>query len=180
MKSSFKKVLKEKRGFFTIEYVMSLLIFIILFSFVYDLTLIVVQRNRATNVLQSMVRVVQVQSGLEPTVPTYFPTVGNSYLRSETFLNNSKRLLSDLGINPDSVVVSLSGTSIDGSSLDAEVKADSNLQLKYKTPFTVKLTYRYQFTIWSNFVPGLNDCEQTLTSVGYAEYKQNYDEWDGE
>lgn len=69
---------------------------------------------------------------------------------------------------------------MDGSSLEAVVRPDSHLQLKYKTPFTVKLTYRYRFSIWSHFAPGLGDCEQTLTSVGYAEYKQNFDEWEGE
>lgn len=172
--------LKNKKGFITIEYVMSLLIFVLLFSFVFDLTLLTVQRNRATNILQSMVRVVQVQSGLETSTPANFPSIGNSYLTTSTFIANSKTLFSDVGINPDTVKIELSGTLSNGNPVSTELSPTTTIQLKYKTPFTVRLTYDHSFSIWSHFVPGLRSCEQTITSVGLAEYKQNYDIWEGE
>lgn len=172
--------LKNQKGMFSVEYVMSFLIFILLFSFIFDLTLIVAQRNRATNILQSMVRVVQVQSGLETTVPTYFPSVGNSYLTTSDFIENSHQLFSNVGIDDSTIQIELSGISAEGSDVSTVIESGTDVQLKYKTPFTLKLSYQYSFSIWSQFVPGLESCEQTLTSVGLAEYKQNFDEWEGE
>ena len=177
---NFSKPLKNKRGMLTIEYVMSFMILIMLISFIYDLTLVVVQRNRATSILQSMTRVVQVQSGVERKIPDYFPSVGNSYLKSDVFEANSKRLLEAVGIDPKTVVVEIIGTSANGTPINTVVTPVSDIQLKYKAPFTVKLTYRYSFSLWSQFVPGLENCEQVLTAVGYSEYKQDYDKWEGE
>lgn len=178
--SLVRQKINEKRGMITIEYVMSFLIIIMLISFIYDLSLVVVQRNRVATILQDMTRVVQVQSGVETSTPTYFPTVGNSYLKSEVFVRNSKLLLKDVGIDPNTVTIEIIGTSVTGNPIDQVVDPYSQIQLKYKTPFTVKLTYRYGFSLWSQFIPGLSNCEQSLTSVGFAEYKQNYEEWESE
>lgn len=179
-KQWLKGVWKNKRGMITVEHVISLLIFVTLFSFTYDLTLIVVQRNRASNILQDMARIVQVQGGVERTTPAYFPKVGDSYLRTETFIKNSKTLFSQVGIDPETVEVRLIGTSVTGDPIDVVLSSSSDVQLKYKTPFTLEVSYRYTFSIWSHFAPGLEDCSQTLASVGFTEYKQNFDEWDGE
>lgn len=177
---SYVAKLKNKKGMISIEYVMSFLTFIILISFVYDLAIIVTQRNRAVNVLQDIVRVVQVQSGVETSTPTYFPTVGNSYLRSDVFVSRAQSLFANLGIDPDTVVIEIVGTDLNGNPITREVTPNQSIQLKYKTPFTVRVSYNYSFSIWSNFAPGFNDCQQSITSTGLAEYKQNFDNWDGE
>lgn len=174
------KPLKNKRGMLMIEYVMSFMIIVMLISFLYDLTLVVVQRNRAMTVLQSMARVVQVQSGIEPTRPTYFPTTGDSYLRSSVFMQRATALLEGTGIDSTGISIEITGTNLSGSSVTEVVDAHTDLQLKYKTPFTIKLTYEHQFTLWAQFIPGLERVQQEITTVGLAEYKQNFDNWEGE
>ena len=102
------------------------------------------------------------------------------YLRSDVFVSRAQSLFENLGINPETVVIEIEGIDLNGNPITREITPNQSIQLKYKTPFTVRVSYNYSFSIWSNFAPGFNDCQQSITSTGLAEYKQNFDNWDGE
>ena len=176
-----KERLKNKKGMLSIEYMISFLIFLVLLTFTADLAVLSVKRNQMTKFSQTIVRTVRTQSGLMWEMPTNFPGSKDSYVTSSEVANAFLKKLTDLGLPTTDATIVLEGTNIHGQQKTYTIKPgqEASANLKYQTPFTVTLKFKYKWGLFTSFMKN-NEGMLTITSSGYTEYNQNSDNWEGE
>lgn len=171
--------IKEKRGSNTIEYAIALLIFVLLFAFFVDLALITWKFVVTSQVANSSIKILDVQSGVTTTIPSGFP--GNKgYVTSSELYNNIQKKLKDAA-NIEDFTVTLKGYDKNGGGTSTTVLGP-NTQFKVdyrgRIQMEIQVKYRWGFT---KIIPGL-DAEKNIVAVrsGITEFKYNYDKWIGE
>ena len=181
MVKQIKEKLKNKKGMLSIEYMISFLVFLVLLTFTVDLAVLSVKRNQMTKFSQTVVRQIKVQSGALATMPTNFAGSDSSYVTSSDLTSAFTRKLTDLGLSTANASIVIEGTSRTGSprTYTFQPGRTASADLKYQTPFTVTLKFKYKWGFFSSF---LTDSEgmMTVVSSGYTEYNQNADQWEGE
>ena len=176
-----KEKIKDKKGMLSIEYMISLLIFLTLLTFTVDLAILSVKRNQMTKFSQTVVRHIRTQSGLMWETPTNFPGTDDTYLTSSEAANAFRQQLVNLGLPTSDAVMILEGTNIHGAQRTYEIKPgqEASANLKYQTPFKLTLKFKYHWGLFSSFMTD-NEGTLTISTSGYTEYNQNADVWEGD
>lgn len=165
---------KNKKGMTSIEIVIGMLIFIIVFSFLVDTVLIMWKFAVVAQTNTEVARITGLQGGARTSAPTGYPGGNNSYLTIHQLnsLVNDKMKSAGFKDNEWSMTI--------GSGGRIGANGVSSVEHDYKQTFSTKLNAKYRWSFMSNWLP-LN-LEQTLTSkrMTISEWKYNYSIWDGE
>lgn len=98
MLNNIKKKLANRKGMSTIEFAISLMVFIMLFSYVFDLCLITYKQYAVAEQATQMARQIAKQSGVEKTTPYNFPGKGDNYYTMPELYNIMERKMDNLNI----------------------------------------------------------------------------------
>lgn len=166
-------MLKNKKGSSAIEVTIGLLVFILMFGFFYDLTIITWKFVVTTQVANSMSRVLAIQGGVMPYTPANFPGGDKAYITSEELVENVREQLEGKA-NIENYTVTINGVELDEG---------TNLSIDYGQKIVVEVTSYYDWDIFSDFLPFgsyLSGKKIVAKRSSLSEFKFNYDSWIGE
>lgn len=175
-------MLQNKKGMFSIEYAITLMIFLMILTFTLDFAVISVKRNSMSQFSQTVVRQVRVQSGLERTMPDNFPGTESTYATTDQIRDAFFNKLQGLGLDSDGAEMVIEGINTSGSNQTWTISEGSlpNVLLDYQSPFTVKLTFKYRWGFFSSFMTSDPEKKFTVKSTGITEYNRDADQWEDE
>ena len=169
MINKIKKIL-NKKGFFSIEFTIIMLIVATVIAFMVDVTIIGVQRANMSRELQSLVNLVEKQSGIQGTMPAGFPGQTDTYYTPSRFVS----LLEE--IKENNSLTSLSVT-INGR----EITDRTEFVFNHKETFEMKMEYGTSWGFLSKLIPSVSsDKIYSQQAIGFTEFKGDYDIWGGE
>lgn len=178
MLNKIKKKLANQEGMSTIEFAISFLVFIMLFSFIFDLSLITYKQYVVSEQATQMARQIAKQSGCENATPNNFPGGNANYYTQLELYKVMERKMSNLKIpNSDWKVVVKSKSSA-GSSSTRQFTLSNNvnnkgIQTQYRDYITVQVTYNYTWGLWSQFIPTTAKGQTIVERSAFSEYNHN-------
>lgn len=160
IKDLYKKI-KSKKGFLAIEIVIGMFMFLLILSFLTDVSLLTWKFNAISHANSSLARTVGIQGGLLSSTPVNFPGGDENYVTISEMDSRIKEIMDKAGVEEYSYTVTPN-------------KAD------YGEYITTTITAKYKWSLLSNFIPG--DVEHELVSkrTVMSEFKYRYDSFKGE
>ena len=182
MLNKIKKKLANQKGMSTIEFAISLMVFIMLFSYIFDLCLITYKQYAVAEQATQMARQIAKQSGVERTTPFNFPGGDENYYTMTELYDIMNRKMGNLNI-PESdwnVRVSVVDKSQPSQSQKRTILLQKNpgqntpnLRTNYRDPISVEVTYDYSWGLWSQFIPGIARGTTVVERSSFSEYNHN-------
>lgn len=166
--------LKNKKGASTIEIVIGLMIFILLFGFMLDLIVLTWKFNVVAQTNTQIARIAGLQGGIQSSAPNGWAGGNSSYISSSQMQRTVLDKMNSAGIKPGDWTVRIgNGTITSGS-------AGQSKRYDYLETFTTKVEVRYTWDFMSMMLPG--NFSQSLSSErpAMSEWKYNYNIWTGE
>lgn len=178
---------KSKRGMSTIEFVIGLFIFIILFSFLFDLFLVSYRNYAVSNEATKLIRVLSNQSGIKRFSEPNFPGGDEAYLTVNEMYDRINRKLTSLGISDDEWKAIIRVKNKKASTSTKEIKRTyvlkkdtAGIVSDYRDYIELEIQYNYKWSIWSQFLPTEIEGSNDVVRYGFSEYKADYATWEGE
>lgn len=182
MLNKIKKKLANQKGMSTIEFAISLMVFIMLFSYIFDLCLITYKQYAVAEQATQMARQIAKQSGVERTTPFNFPGGAENYYTVSELYSIMERKMGNLNIPNSDWTVKVS--TVDKSQpsqmqnknliLVKNPGANTpNLRTNYRDPISVEVTYNYTWGLWSQFIPGIAKGTTVVERSSFSEYNHN-------
>lgn len=179
MKEKIRKKLVNQKGISTLEFVISFLVFIMLFSFIFDLTLITYKQYAISEQATQMAHQIAKQSGIELSTPYNFPGGGENYYTTTELYDVMERKMSNLSIPSSDWSVVISSKDKSAPSY-AQIKSftlarnHTGIRSNYGDYVSVKVTYNYKWGLWSQFVPGEVAGTMVVERHAFSEYNHDY------
>ena len=176
------KYIKNTKGASSIEFVISLFIFILLFSFVFDLFFIAYRQYAVSKEANNLIRIVTTQSGVLKNAPNNFPGGDDNYLTVKEMSDRIKDKFSGMGITNYNVAISAESDIMPGVEKIILLPnvSSSGIQTDYRDYIKVSINYEYKWGLWSQLLPTELKGNMTVSRTGFSEYKFDYNDWDGE
>lgn len=164
---------KDKKGVSSLEIVIGLLIFLIVFCFLLDLLILIWKFSVIAQTNTQVARIAGIQGGASTSPPAGYPGGSSNYI-TITELNKIVRDKFDSAGIKSTEWEARVGNGRIGRSGNTTAYHD------YKDDFTVEITVDYRWDFMSNILPG--NLRQTIVSKrpAMSEWKYNYDSWIGE
>lgn len=168
----FKKKL-NKKGATAIEVVISIMMMLLLLSFMIDLLAVIWKHSVVSQVNTEVSRIVGIQGGLLNSAPEGYPGGNENYLSASEVTQLLDNKFASAGVSGDKWKVKV-GSGTLGKDGIAEAKYD------YLTTFTVEVNIDYEWEYISKMIPG--QITQTIVSKrpAMSEWKYGYNDWIGE
>lgn len=166
-------LVKNKRGMSTIEIVIGVIIFLMLFCLLFDLFTIMWKFSVIAHTNTQVARIAGVQGGVLKSAPEGYPGGDSNYITVNELNDIVRDKFASAWIKDGEW-----GMKVGNGSLGREgIKPAKH---DYLQDFTVEVEVDYEWVMVSNFIPG--NLKQTITSKRPAmgEWKYNYDDWIGE
>lgn len=165
---------KNKKGVSSLEIVIGLLIFLIVFCFLLDLLILIQKFNVVAQTNTQIARIAGIQGGVLHSFPPSYPGGSSNYINISEINNIVKEKFSLAGIKDNEWIVNIGNGKIGKNGISATQKYD------YKESFSTEIIVDYKWVFMSNILPG--DLKQTIRSKRptMSEWKYNYDSWIGE
>ena len=179
-KKKVTKKLKERKGMASIDYIISFLVFILLFSFIFDMFLIGYKQYQVSRVASAIVRDISKQSGLKSTVPFNFPGGDGNYVRTNEAYNFTETQMKNLGIDKWNAQISMTNRGNNKKNSFTLAKDYEGYNTDYRGEITITINYEYKWGLWSQLAPGVKGGTRSVTRTGFGEYKHDYTSWKGE
>ena len=174
-----KNKLKCKKGMSTILFVISLLVFIMLFSFVFDLFLITYRQYEVSQKTTMIVRQLAKQSGVSYKTPLNFPGGSKAYMSSQKMIDSFDKTFTGLEVPKEDWKVQIIIPSKNGENY-YDLTPYSDIETDYRQGIGIKLTYNYTWGLWSQFTPGIVKGQTVVEKFAFSEFKHDYSSWQGE
>lgn len=152
----FKKLKKNKKGAMAIEIIIGMMMFLMGFSFIVDLVILGSKYQVVSQTTTYVARTAGAQGGILNSEPTGFP---GGYISKSTVESRVKNIFETSGI--DSYQMTLPGKTDYGEYMD------------------VKISFDYEFSMISMFIPGDFTMKFTSNRLAFSEFKYRYDDFDG-
>lgn len=178
MFKKIKKIIANKKGMSTIEFAISLMVFIMLFSFIFDLILITYKQYAVAEQTTQMARQIAKQSGCKNSTPYNFPGGAENYYTTTELYNIMKNKMNKLNI-PESdwkVVIKTTDKTQPSHLQDKKFTLTSNhtgWNTNYRDYVAVETTYNYKWGLWSQFVPTVVKGKTVVERGAFSEYNHN-------
>lgn len=162
--------IKEKSGFQSIEFTIIMLIVVVMIGFMADMTIIGIQRANMSREFQSIVNIVERQSGIAASMPTGFSGQSNTYYTPSSFVGAIENLKEENSLGEVSVYIN-----------DRLVTDQTTFHFSHKETFTMRIEYTANWGMLSKLIPGFSESRvYKHDAVGFTEYRGDYDNWGGE
>ena len=164
---------RNEKGMSTIEIIIGVIIFLMLFCLLFDLFTIMWKFSVIAHTNTQVARIVGLQGGALTSAPDGYPGGDANYITINELNDIVSNKFKAAWIKDEEWEMKIGNGSI-GKKGIKPAKHD------YMEDFTVETKVDYEWTMISNFIPG--NLKQTATSrrPAMGEWKYNYDEWIGE
>lgn len=176
----FIKQLRNEKGFYSLEFLGGMLIFLMTLLFLMDLIVVSLQRYQVQSFLNEYARVVKIQSGVEDSMPIGFYGTNGTYATSSELLTLITDHLNSMNINTDNLEVWIEGVNESGDTVRHILGTEGGVKLGYRTTFTLGVNFDISWRLIGYFVPGDMTTRQTIRVTGVTEFKRDYDSWEAE
>lgn len=178
MFNKIKKIIANKKGMSTIEFAISLMVFIMLFSFIFDLILITYKQYAVAEQTTQMVRQIAKQSGCTNSTPYNFPGGAENYYTTTELYNIMKKKMDNLNIPEGDWSVTIKTTDKsqpvqNQNRLFILTPTHSGLNTNYGNYIAVETTYNYTWGLWSQFMPTKVKGQMVVERGAFAEYNHD-------
>lgn len=164
---------KDKKGMTSIEVVIGVLIFVIIFSFLLDIMIVSWKFSVVAQTNTEVARITGLQGGALTSAPDGYPGGNSGYITINKLNDLVSEKMKTAGFKDSDWSMSIGSGGI-GSNGVRSARYD------YQETFTTKLEAKYRWEFMSNWIPG--NLEQTIRSkrISISEWKYNYNNWIGE
>lgn len=155
--------LKSKKGMSTIEVVIGVLVFMLVFGFMLDLVMLTWKFNAIAQTNTQLARIAGIQGGILSSAPAHWPGGNGSYMSRSEMQSMVADSFSSAGIRSGDYTIDL-----------------PNRRYEYGETFETEITVDYEWEYMSMMLPG--NFRQSITSVrpAMSEWKYDYNSWIGE
>lgn len=181
---NLKNKIKEKKGMSTIEWAICIFIFIMLVSFLFDLYFISYKQFRVSAEASNLMRVISNQSGIEENTPYNYPGGDENYLTVDEAYDRLDNAFKGLGISESDWDMQVSMRDKASATVEDKTvsikKGESGIKGDYRDYVSLNIVFKYKWGLWSQMVP--TDISGTIMVErhGFAEWKEDYNTWEGE
>lgn len=155
-KNKITKVLKNKKGFSSIEIAIGAMVFLIAVCGLVDLTSVLRKLNTMSVQSSYIARTVGRQGGLKPSTPTNYDD--GDYITSAQLYSNVQKSFNMSGV-PDTMWQA----TVNGQILSPSTSLPI---VTYGTEIPIKITIKYNWGLVSNFIPGrISQTKQSYRTV---------------
>lgn len=146
---------RKKAGVNTLEMIVIVLIFILMFGFFLDVFFVLNQHYVASKEANVITRQLAVQGGTTHFTPHYTMYSGDTYITVPNFYHRVNSRIEGVGaeVNPRIYVTSYEENGAIGSS--SALHDGNEIYMTYQQPFTVQLSYDYKWQIMGQMIPGM-------------------------
>lgn len=178
MKKKMINSIKNKKGMSSIEFVICCMIFVLLFSFIFDLFLITYRQFTISQETTQIVRQLGKQSGIKNITPFNFPGGDENYLTTSELYKQIDDKMSGIGVDKDDWQLQIFYTPNNLSGQVGErgivlTPAQQGFNTNYRDYITVKLTYHYKWGLWSQIIPGDKKGVTVVERSAFSEYNHD-------
>lgn len=139
-----KSLVRDKRGMSSLEMVIAILIFIVLFAAFVDIAVIGIKFNTTTQAVQYVTRVAAVQGGIMNSTPTGYPGGSANYVTRSEMISHLNEVMGESGLEPEDWSITLNGVSLKGGQHQAD----------YMQSLQVRIRVNYEWQMLSGMLPG--------------------------
>ena len=180
IKAMKRKYLKNTKGMSTVEFVISFFVFILLFSFIFDLFFIAYRQYAISNEANKLIRVISMQNGALPTVPDNYPGGADNYLTTNEIYQRLDDKFKILGATDYSVKIKAEDESLPSGERVIVLPNATGIKTDYRNYIKIEIDYEYKWGLWSQLINKDLKGNMSVSRTGFAEYKFDYDDWEGE
>lgn len=178
--------LKNQKGISTLEFAICLMIFILVFSFFFDLFLIGYRQYTVSREVTNISRIVADQSGSLSVTPKDFPGGPDSYFTTTKLYKKLNSTFQGLGIGKNDWNMRMrikTKNPKTGKSLyktAAITPGAPGIACDYRDYIEIIVDYNYKWSLWNQFLPksmqlkGSNEISRQV----FSEYKADYSKWE--
>lgn len=176
MLNRLSKYIANKKGMSTIEFIISFMVFIMLFSYIFDLCLITYKQYAVAEQTSQIARQVSKQSGCEKVTPFNFPGGNENYYTQLELYRIMERKMNNLNIPATDWNIIVKTKTASGGIKQVTLTnstANNGIKAQYRDFITVQVTYNYEWGLWSQFVPGTIEGKTIVERSAFCEYNHN-------
>ena len=177
--NNFIEKLKTKEGASTIEFLNSMLIYIILFVSAIELFFLGYKYIAIGSLANNLVQVISIQGGIQESSPSGYETDSVKYVNTQDILNSAESIAKSMGQKKESLTIRVryQKTQSDGtiSHHDVTLKSNSNIKIEYGNWFEVTVQCNLENILTGELVP-INTSLSTIsrTKGGVSQFEFNY------
>lgn len=177
--NNFIKKLKSKKGASAIEFLNSMLIFIVLFISAIELFFLGYKYIAISSFANSLVQVISIQGGIQENSPTGYETANVTYINTQEIFNSAESIANSMGQDVSSLTIKIkyqssqsNGTTVVNSVI---LNKNSNIKIEYGNWFEVTVDCALQNILTGELVP-INTSLATIsrTKGGVSQFEFNY------
>lgn len=182
IKNKTIKLLKNKKGMSTLDFIINVFILLMLFAFLMDLFVIAYRQYQVTHLTNDVIRVISKQGGVARNTPYNFPGGNENYLTKSEFEQLMKNRLEGMKITNYKISLSKKNTGSPSGeyTLHYPNYSQTDFNVDYQEYIKLEVKYEYKWSLISSFLPIPLKGEFVSTKIGYSEYKFDYNNWEGE
>lgn len=155
----FLKKLSEKKGMGTLEFVICLMLFLIIFTFLADMFLILYKQYVTTSACSEIVRQIGIQGGISPQCPENYPGLEKNYLTYNELNNWIKDLNDSFFVEDDSIYCEIAyyedPTNPNSKKIINPKNSVDTIYLPYGSYISVTVYYPQTWSFWASLTGGL-------------------------
>lgn len=163
-----RKVTKGKKGMSSLEFVIGILIFLLIFAALVDIVMIGVKFSATTQTIQHVTRIAGTQGGIMSSVPQNYPGGGDAYHTAYQVREAVEESMNNAGIDSTDYTLKVGNRTLTTSGTG---------KIDYQEPVKVHMEVNYEWKLLSNFLPGKMEFTLPATRTTVSEFKHNYDSW---
>lgn len=170
MIKKIKERISNKKGMSTIEFAISLMVFILIFSYIFDLVLITYNQYSISEQTTQIARQIAKQSGCLRITPYNFPGGEKNYYSTTELYNIMNEKMTKLGITEDKwdIVIKTNGKSF------TLTPTSPGFNTEYGEYISVETIYNYEWGLWSQFLPKAVEGKTVVNRGAFSEYNHDF------
>lgn len=180
MKKILRKI-RNKKGASTIEFAISLLLFVTLLVAGYEFFMMGHKYLTVNSFANNLARTIAVQGGVSTTTPKGFQGINtsNNNYKNSTYINNSiNHLAESIGQKREDISVSVVYKNKDNITVTKTLNASSEIEIPYNNKFEVIVKYKFRTIVLHEQVKMYDSLEITKRKSDISYFEHEYDNYD--
>lgn len=173
LKKSVKK-LKSKKGATMIEFTISMLIFLVVFSAGFDFVMLGYKYMNVSSYANDLVRTMSVQGGAASSAPRGFQGGSSAYKTLNNIVSEKNAFTKTIGAQNGDLKVYVNYDDGTGTRRRYNLESITGFTVRYLMPFEIEVEYTPTLEMLGNYGFSLNN-RVKVVKAGISEYVQNYE-----
>ena len=174
MSNKILKKIKSKKGGSTVEFVINITIYLLLFAFGVEMIFISYKYMMVSHYSNEVARTLAVQGGVCINAPTGYQGGNSEYKNIDKLLKEKDELAKMIWAASDDLNVTINVNKGGGNKEARTLNERRDIKINYLETFEVVVQYKPKFMVIGNFVNIVEDSVMKKTRTGMSEYLYDY------